>query len=254
IALILLLGLAFLFIIGQHGKNTNVASGGGPNPTSTPGYGSLNHPKGPCGNAGQTPCAAPDPDWFPVVSESPNTVASAITGSSSFAAIASQYGCASLDAPTLVHSYNAHTGVAYYDDDHWVVSVRDNTGMRCGIFDFVYDRTNRRMRFSSYGVLTAQDPHSRLAFPYISSQTALAQLQSQRGLGIQSGTQPALIFFPIDPSFPYLNSPAHKWAGGGNSALNPIWHLVGTDGRDYFLGVNLKVYTQQDLPIAQGQP
>jgi hypothetical protein len=142
----------------------------------------------------------------------------------------------------------------YYDDDHWVVSTHDTSGMRCGLFDFVYDHTHQRMRFSSYGVITSQDPHARQAFPYIMSSAAVASMQSQRKLSLLSGAKPELIFFPIDPSFPYLNSPVHKWAGGGNSGMNPMWHMLGSDKHDYFLGTDLYVHTQQELPIASGQP
>ena len=254
IVLVLVLGFAFIAMIG-HGSNntTSTASGGGSGNVPT-GYGSLNHAKGACGNAGQTQCPAVDPGWVPVSSESPDVVAAAITASRDYAGIVKQYGCASLDTPTLVHAYDAHTGNSYYDDDHWVVSARAKSGMRCGLFDFVYDRTHQRIRFSSYGVLTPQDPHARLAFPYVSSSAALAQLQSRRHLGVMAGTQPELIFFPIDPSFPYVNSSAHKWVGGGNSAMNAIWHLVGTDRHDYFVGTDLNVYIQSDLPIAKGQP
>jgi len=185
---------------------------------------------------------------------SPAAIASAITANREFIALASQYGVTSLDIPALVHAYGAHTGVDYYDDDHWVVSVRNNTGMRCGLFDFVFDRAHSRMRFSSYGVLTAQDPHARQAFPYVSSSVALSHLQSQRRLSVLAGTRPELIFFPIDPSFPYLTSPVHKWAGGGNSAMNPMWHMSGADRHDYFLGADLYVHGQSDLPIARGLP
>jgi hypothetical protein len=165
-----------------------------------------------------------------------------------------QFGFIGLDIPALVHSYGAHTGDSYYDDDHWVVSVRNASGMRCGIFDFVYDAAHQRMRFSSYGVLTPQDPHSGQAFPYLSETVAVAHLQSQRRLSVMAGSSPELIFFPIDPRFPYLSSPAHRWAGGGNSAMNPIWHIVGSDGHDYFVGADLNVHTRADLPIAIGQP
>lgn len=253
IAMALVLGLAIMVII-RYESNTASASGGGPTMNAPAGYGSLNHPKGPCGNAAQAPCAPVDPGWFPVGSDSPAVAAAAIASSREFAAMENRYGCASLDTPALVHAYGAQTGIDYFDDDHWVVSVRDTSGMRCGIFDFVYDRAHQRMRFSSYGVLTLQDPHSRQAFPYISSSVAVAQLQSQRKLKVLAGTQPELIFFPINPSFPYLNSPVHKWAGGGNSAMNPMWHIVGSDAHDYFLGNNLNVYVRQDLPIASGQP
>jgi hypothetical protein len=247
----ILVGLVLMVMLG-HGGSTAAASGGGPGVPG--GYGSLNHPKGPCGNAGQSSCGAPNPDWFAIGSETPSAAAAAIAGSKDFLGIAAQHGCSQLDAPAMVYSYGAHTGMDYYDDDHWVVSVHDSTGMRCGLADFVYDRAHKLMRFSSFGVLTPEDPHSRQAFPYVSLSVAVAQLQSQHKLAPLSRTVMKLVFFPIDPSFPYLNSPVHKWAGGGNSAMNPLWHVVGADGHDYFLGEDLHVYTQTDLPIAKGQP
>jgi hypothetical protein len=253
IAVALVLGLSIIVIIG-HESNIANATSGGPTMAVPTGYGSLSHPKGPCGNAAQASCAPVDPGWFPVGSESPGVVSASIAASKVFVAMENRYGCASLDTPALVHAYGAHTGIDYYDDNHWVVSVHDASGMRCGLFDFVYDRAQQRMRFSSFGVLTPQDPHSSQAFPYISSAVAVARLQSQRKLNVRAGAQPELIFFPIDPSFPYLNSPVHKWAGGGNSAMNPMWHMVGSDAHDYFIGNNLNVSVRQDLPIANGQP
>jgi len=252
-AIAVVFGLALLIIIG-HGNTVASASGGGPSSGITAGYGSLNHPKGPCGNAGQADCAAVDPGWFPVASGSPDDVARAITGGRDYVSMQGRFGYVSVDTPALVHAYNAHTGNSYYDDDHWVVSVRDASGMRCGIFDFVYDRAHQRMRFSSYGVITSLDTHARLAFPYIPSSIAIAKLQSQRGLGVLAGTQPELIFVPIDPNYPVVTSAVHKWAGGGNSAMDPMWHIVGSDGLDYFVGADLNVHVQNDLPIAVGQP
>jgi hypothetical protein len=247
----ILVGLLLMVMIG-HGGSTATASGGGPDVPG--GYGSLNRPKGSCGNTGQSSCTSPNPDWFAIGSETPAAAAAAIAGSTDFLGIAAQHGCPLLDTPALVYSYGARTGMDYYDDDHWVASVRDNTGMRCGLADFVYDRAHKRMRFASFGVLTPQDPHSRQVFPYLSSSVAVAQLQSQHKLAPFSGTVPKLIFFPIDPGFPDLNSPVHKWAGGGNSAMNPMWYVVGADGRDNFLGEDLHVYKHTDLPIAKGQP
>ncbi|HEX6483678.1 MAG TPA: hypothetical protein VF043_32940 [Ktedonobacteraceae bacterium] len=247
------LGFGFLIVAGHSGSAAS-ASGGGPVGNVPAGYGTQNHAKGPCGNAGQAACPAVNADWFAVPSASSNVVAAAIDNSKEYIAMRGSYGYTAMDAPALVHAYNAHTGNDYYDDDHLVVSVRDASGLRCGIFDFVYDRTHARMRFSSYGVITPEDPYARQAFPYIASSVALAQLQHSRGLHAMGGTQPELIFFPIDPSFPYLTSPVHKWSGGGNSAMSPIWHITGTDGHNYFMGADSQVYDQAQLPVAKGQP
>jgi hypothetical protein len=256
IGIVVILGFIVIGILGhhQHTSSTTTASGGGPAATVPVGYGSLNHPKGPCGNAGQAPCPAAQPDWFSIASDTPVAVTTAIKNSSDFLSMQPQYGFTTLDTPVLVHAYDAHTGIQYYDDDHWVVSVRNAAGMRCGIFDFVYDRTHQRLRFSSYGVITALDPHSQQAFPYISLTAATTLLHSERGLGMKMNTQPELIFFPIDPSFPILTSPVHKWAGGGNSPMAPMWFMIGSDGKNYFVGSDMHIHTQSELPIAQGQP
>ena len=247
------LGFGFLIITGHSGSVAS-ASGGGPVGNVPTGYGAQNHAKGPCGNAGQAACPAVNPDWFAVPSASSNVVATAIGSSKEYIAMQGRYGYVAMDAPALVHAYDAHTGNDYYDDDHLVVSVRDASGLRCGIFDFVYDQTHSRMRFSSYGVITPEDTYARQAFPYIASSVALAQLQHSRGLNAIGGTHPELIFFPIDPSFPYLTSPVHKWSGGGNSAMSPMWHITGSDGHNYFIGADLQVYDQAQLPVAKGQP
>lgn len=253
IVVLFLLGFALVATAGR-GSSVASASGGGPVSHVPAGYGSLNHAKGPCGNAGQAACPATNPGWFAVSAASPGAVAAAIASGPDYIAMQSHYGYVALDTPALVHAYDAHTGNDYYDDDHWVVSVRDVTGARCGIFDFVYDRAHGRMRFSSYGIITPQDAHSAQAFPYIPSATAITQLRHQRGLSTLPGTQPQLIFFPIDPSFPYLTSPVHNWRGGGNSAMNPMWHMVGSDGHDYFVGADLNVHITTELPVAKGQP
>jgi len=66
--------------------------------------------------------------------------------------------------------------------------------------------------------------------------------------------QPELVFFPIDPQWRDPNSPKHGWSGGGDSPMDPMWHLVGVDGRDYFVGVDMRVYDAASLPLAPAQP
>jgi len=250
--LAIVLGFIFISTI-VRAHSTTTAPGG--SPSSIPvAYGSLHHPKGWCGNTGQAACPAIDPGWFSVSSETPVAVTSAITHSSSFRTMMNQYGYTLLDTPTLVHTLSAKTGISYYDYDHWIVSVVNTSGQRCGVFDFIYDRAHQRMSFSSFGVVTPNDPHAKMAFPYTSSTAASVALQQQHGLAVAPSSQAELVFFPIDPNFRNLNSPVHLWSGGGDSPMNPIWLLRGIDGYDYFVGVDQHVYTQTDLPVAQGTP
>jgi hypothetical protein len=234
-----------LMIIAIQGSRVASASGGGPPGPTPPG-------RHVCGTAGEPACPPDDLDWVSITSESPGAVAAAIGKSEHFTMMQSHYNYASLDIPALVRSFGPHTGIQYYDDDHWVVSVRDTSSREVGVFDFVYDRANHRLRFSSFSALGEMNPSAHQAFPYISADMAVAQLKSQRKLGVQPGKQPELIFFAIDPRWRDLTSPVHLWKGGGEAPMDPMWHLVGSDGRDYFVGVDLHAYVLTNLPFAPG--
>ncbi len=52
-----------------------------------------------------------------------------------------------------------------------------------GLYDFVYDRANARVRFASYGVLTPSDARYGHAFPSMASSTAVDRLQAERQSG-----------------------------------------------------------------------
>jgi len=206
-----------------------------------------------CGLQGQPTCPI-DPGWVSISAESPAAAAHAIAHSPAFAAMQTHYGLTTLDTPVLVHAINRHTNVEYYDDDHWVVSVRDKAGAEGGIFDFVYDRPHQRIRISAFARLTPGDPRSHQAFPYISASTAVARLQPVRGVAAATTRQPELMFFPIDPRWRDPSSPKHSWSGGGDSPMDPMWHIIGVDGHDYFVGIDLQVYDPFALPLAPAQP
>ena len=57
--------------------------------------------------------------------------------------INTSHGGVALDLPALAHTMATPSGYDYYDDDHWVVSVRDGANQQVGLYDFVYDRPTR---------------------------------------------------------------------------------------------------------------
>jgi hypothetical protein len=249
--------LFFVFLsLGGHGKNTATASG---SPLQQSISHSSNQVKGYCGNtAGQPQCPVDD-GWFPaslpgslaVSSQQASTMITAsIVRSNSFTMMQSRFGYVASDTPVLVHAYQAHTGIEYYDLDHWVMSVRDATGRRVGVFDFVYDRINQRMRFSSFGVIPPQDPHAKQAFPYMPVNKAVTLLQQQRGLRAVVASQAELIFFPLDPRYRDIASNRYRWTGGGDSPMNPLWYATTVNRQAYFVGVDARTYIQKDLPVA----
>jgi len=202
--------------------------------------------------ASPTPTTGPDLD-------TPAGAAQAILGSRQFGTNTDRFGGdwhSVLDTPVLIHAYKTHTGIEYYDNDHWVASVRNGDGnRRGGLYDFVYLRAQHRLRFASFGVIGSDaNPHAHQAFPYTSADAALAQLRAARGLGPKAGASPELIFFPLDPALSDFRTPAgQQWKGGGTDPLGPMWRITATDGVDYFVGTDLKVYTASQLPIDPNQ-
>jgi hypothetical protein len=159
-----------------------------------------------------------------------------------------------LDTPVLVHAYHAHTGVEYQDSDHWVASAKLGD-IRTGLYDFVYQRAQKTLRFASFGTIaSAEDPHAHQAFPYTSAETALAQLKATRNLGPKAGASPELIFFPPADWVTNVRQPSdHPWKSGGIDPLSPMWRITATDGNDYFIGNDLLVHTLDELPIDPSQ-
>jgi hypothetical protein len=213
---------------------------------------SAGKPLAQCGSAGQPACAV-DPLWVDLPSESPAVVAQVIASSAGYGMMTNQFGGAGLDTPVLVHAYPLHTGVEFYDDDHWVVTAHDASGLEVGIYDWVYDRAHHRIRLAGYGEFTPQDYRAHQPFPYLSATTATSLVHTSRGVAVMAGRQPELMFFPINPLWRMPNSTIH-WSGGGDDPTDPIWHVVGVDGRDYYVGVDSRVYVTSDLPLAPGRP
>ncbi|MBV9613844.1 MAG: hypothetical protein JO031_00140 [Ktedonobacteraceae bacterium] len=235
VGIVLLCALLLVFGVGKSRASVNVSLPVGP--------GSLNHPKGWCGQQGQPVCRS-SPDWLSAASEQPGEIAHVITSSPEYAMLQKRAGYAMLDTPTLIHPLNAHTGISYYDLDHWVASARSTTGVRVGLFDFVYDSTAKRLRFASFGVITPGDARAHMAFPYVMGTQVLAKLQHQSGVHVMATSRPELVFFLIDPRYRNLNSHKYRWDGGGDSPMNPLWHVTGAAGSDYFVGLDLHTYTR----------
>jgi hypothetical protein len=209
---------------------------------------------GGCGNMPQT--VAPTPTLAPSL-DTPEGAAMAILGSPQSSGLGTRYNGdwhVVLDTPALVHAYHAHTGVEYQDSDHWVASMKVGE-TRTGLYDFVYQRTHKALRFASFGAIaSAENPHAHQSFPYTSEETALMRLKATRGLEPKAGVTPELIFFPPADWVTNVRQPAaHPWTSGGIDPLSPMWRITATDGNDYFVGNDLLVHTADELPIDPSQ-
>ena len=150
--------------------------------------------------------------------------------------------------PTLSHPIRIHTGQDFNDCPHWLLPLYDSDGHLVSLADYVYDYPHKVVRFAESGQIFPGEPRYSNPFPYLSSEQAIALLKQQRGVGTKADPAPEVVFLPIDVGLPEQPGPAWNWRGGGVVPSDPIWLLAGTDGRDYLVGTDKRVYTLHDIP------
>lgn len=208
----------------------------------------------PCDAVGKPNCPtqSDSTQWIAVSGESPSSVASAITQSVMFQSTETREGRLTLDTPALVHLIHSVGGSDYWTHDHWLASAANDNGQRVGVFDFVFDRANHRIRFAVFGSLSPSDPRYGKVFPYTSATFATQRLSAERGVEAKPGVPPMLVFFPPDPAIlaPDSGLPQRTWTSGGEYPSDPMWLVPGNDGHNYYIGVDGHAHVDSDLPLA----
>lgn len=196
----------------------------------------------------------PGAAWMPLTSTAPNDVAGEME-SDGLAMMESRLGPATLDAPMLVYPMNNHTGFDANDCPHLVASFHYNSGEAWGTMDYVFDPSDKQMRFSNAGGIYQGDSRFGKAFPYLTVDQALALIRQQRGVTPAKSETPLLVFFSLKQGWagegqPPDSTAAHVWTDGGMVATDPMWRVVGSDGKVYLVGRSQKVYRESDIPLA----
>lgn len=192
--------------------------------------------------------------WLSITSATPKDV-SAVMESGGLAMVESRLGPATLDTPALVYPLNMHTGYDANDCPHWVASLHDRAGSVSGIVDYVFDPSHTRLRFSTSGTIFPGDSRFGKAIPYVTLDQALALLRQQRGVSAPSKQAPMLVFFALKRGWAGEGQPpdtttSHVWTDGGTVATDPMWRVVGSDGKVYLVGRSQKVYLASEIPMA----
>ena len=249
-ALLATIGLVIILI--GFALSSRSMAGASPATGTPTGAGQAHQPW--CDAPGLPACPQADPGWIPIAADTPDAAAAAIQNSRMFAAVETRQGHLTLDVPALVHIIHpTPTASDYWALDHWVVSVRNDTGAETGVFDFVYDRANHRIRFAVYGDLPPSDPRHGHIFPYISADQAVQTLRTTLGKAPLSGAAPQLVFFPVDAAYlgPAGRGLGHaRWTAGGEYPTDPVWFITGADGHTYFVGKDSHAHHEAEIPFA----
>lgn len=155
-----------------------------------------------------------------------------------------------LGIPVLVHAYRPAPGTT----DVWVIPVVEASAPGAHIaalLDFAYDAASHRIRPLTFaGPFVPTDPEYGQPFPRLAPTQAAALLASARHLPLAAGAQPELVYFPANLDAIAGPNATVKWTGGGQFPDLAVWLLPASDGQDYLAGIDSRVYTASQLPLA----
>ncbi|MGH2514393.1 MAG: hypothetical protein ACRDHP_01945 [Ktedonobacterales bacterium] len=75
-------------------------------------------------------------------------------------------------------------------------------------------------------------------------------LARAHGLRVAMNAQPELVYFPANLDAIAGAKATTTWNGGGQFPDLAIWRLPASDGHDYLAGIDSRVYTATQLPLA----
>jgi len=234
----LLLGLAVIAVVGalavagcEPGPNT------GANPTNT------------ARTATPTTQAAPG-EWIPLRSTAAADILAAARQSSLFQGDQSESGdhadLSRLGTPVFVRAIQPTGAPAGLYPDFYVIPILDVAGAATDAAEL--ELNPARTAIQVVAIITYSQPHGDGAIARVTASAALAAASAQRGVSLHAGASPELTYFPADVAAQASESDA--WTGGGEFPADPIWLVPGSDGQSYVVGVDGKVYTLDQLPLA----
>ncbi|HKT37585.1 MAG TPA: hypothetical protein VJR48_04390, partial [Ktedonobacterales bacterium] len=145
-----------------------------------------------------------------------------------------------LGTPLLVRGL-APQGIAIAD--YYVLPIMDAHGVITDIGEFELNVTHTALRFAATTSFDGRYPIVRQ-----SPGAAITAVRVQRHVAMKPGTQPYLVFFPIDAYD--LETGKVVWKAGGLWPGEPLWLVPGSDGQNYLYGNDGKVYAQREIPMS----
>lgn len=233
----LLLGLAVIAVVSalavagcEPGPNT------GANPANT------------ARTASPTTQAAPG-EWIPLRSTAAADILAAARQSSLFQEDQSEGGdhadLSRLGTPVFVRAIQPAGAPAGLYPDFYVIPILGGSGSATDAAEL--ELNPARTAIQVIAIITYSQPHADGAIARLTAAVAAAAASAQRGVSLRAGASPELTYFPADVTAQPQNN---AWTGGGEFPADPIWLVPGSDGQSYVVGVDGKVYTLDQLPLA----
>lgn len=199
-----------------------------------------------------TPLATAAVPWVSMRSESPADVLAAAESTTMFQSaltsgdpIGATLRTGKLGQPVLVKPYRDGTVL----DTVWVIPVVTSSATPGALLEFVYDRPHRRLRAASFDAVGSGMFYASHPFPFTEATGAAAVVRQARNVSLMTGKPAELVYFPTDHTA-VLTGQSPPWTSGGDSVIDPMWHVPGGDGHWYYVTHDMQVLRASEFPVA----
>lgn len=185
--------------------------------------------------------------WISITSDTPDAIIVAAHKTTLFNVNRSTDGdyldISHLEAPVLVRALSAVGSDSM--PDYYVIPVDDTSGAIVGAAELALNSTHTAIQLTS--IITYSEPRPHGQMPQMGMSVAESILSAQSHTTLRSGTQPQLVYVPIDASA--LESGEVTWNGGGLYPADPVWLIPGADGQNHIIGADGHAYAMSSVPV-----
>jgi hypothetical protein len=210
-----------------------------------------------CGAPGQPACSAQPSVWIPLRSSASADILAAARQSTLFAENRSDSGdhahdLTRLGSPVFVQAMQpvgaaAPSGAGAVWPDFYVIPILDVQGNTTDAAEAQLNPTHTALHVIA--IVTYTHPRPAGTVTAVTMADAVAAVAAQAHTTVRAGSQPRLVYVPIDAAAQETGKIV--WTAGGESPADPLWLIPGADGQDRVVGNDSRLYTATQLPVMQ---
>ncbi len=203
----------------------------------------------------QAPSASGD-TWIPLHSQAPGDIIAAARQSALFHESRADDGdhirdVSRLGRPVYVQALRP-AGVTFAEaPDFYILRILNRPGAATDAAELALNPAHTAMQVIA--IVTYTTPHGNGSVAVLQAEQAVHAVASQRQEAAQAIKQPYLVYFPMDPAWQISQNGQPAWTAGGPLPADPIWLTTATDGTQYLVGNDGRLYTMSQLPFWHGQ-
>src|SRR5258708_2357797 len=212
-----------------------------------------------CGAPGQAACSSQPSAWIPLRSNASADILAAARQSTLFAENRSDTGdhahdLTHLGGPVFVQAMQpggttapsgAAAGAVW--PDFYVIPILDIQGNTTDAAEAQLNPAHTALHVVA--IVTYTHPRPAGTVTAVAMADAVAAVAAQAHTTVRAGSQPRLVYVPIDAAAQEIGKIV--WTAGGESPADPLWLIPGADGHDRVAGTDARLYTSAQLPVMQ---